>query len=66
MRTLLVMTVAAVLLAGCDKYGVSGNISQLTGNWAEVRLPDGCVAKQIAAEESSGVVVLCQDGRVFH
>lgn len=57
---------AALLLTGCGKLEVGGTISQAFGNWAEVRLPDGCVAKQVAGEESNGVIVLCEDGRVFH
>lgn len=54
------------LLFGCDKVGVGGSISQAFGSWAELRLPPGCVAKQISAEESAGVAILCEDGRVFH
>lgn len=53
-------------LAGCGKIGVNGVISQVIGDWAEVKLPAGCVAKQIAAAQSNGVAVLCVDGRVFH
>ena len=53
-------------LSGCGKLGISGIVSQEVGNWAQLNLPDGCVAKQISAEESSGVAVLCEDGRVFH
>jgi hypothetical protein len=54
------------MLCGCGKLGVSGNVAQLVGNWAEVKLPDGCKVKQIAAERDSGVAVLCEDGRIFH
>lgn len=53
-------------LAACGKLGISGIASQALGDWAEVKLPPGCAVKQVAAEESSGVVVLCEDGRVFH
>lgn len=61
------LTLAALLtLAGCGKIGVSGVVSQVVGNWAEVKLPANCQAKQISAEENSGVAVLCEDGRVFH
>lgn len=56
----------SLTLAACGKTGVSGSISQTFGNWAQVRLPAGCIAKLISAEESSGVAVLCEDGRVFH
>ena len=62
----LTVILALSLLAGCGKVGVSGVMSQVVGNWAEVKLPDGCVAKSISAEENSGVAVLCEDGRVFH
>ena len=60
------LLLCAVALAGCGKLGVSGEIQQLEGNWAQVKLPDGCKVKQVAGEESSGVIVLCEDGRVFH
>lgn len=55
-----------LLLTGCGKVGVGGSVNQLVGNWAEVKLPTGCAAKQVAGEEGNGVVVLCEDGRVFH
>lgn len=60
------LILAAVLLSSCGKLGISGIASQVVGNWAEVKLPLGCVAKQVAGEEGSGVIVLCEDGRVFH
>lgn len=66
MKKYLILSMAIVLLAGCGKLGVSGHIAQAFGDWAEVRLPDGCRVKQISAEEDSGVAVLCEDGRVFH
>ena len=53
-------------LAGCGKLGVSGTVNQMVGDWAEVKLPAGCTPKQIAGEEGSGVIVLCEDGRIFH
>ena len=53
-------------LAGCGKIGVGGTMKQLVGDWAQVTLPDGCKAKQIAGEEGNGVIVLCEDGRIFH
>lgn len=65
MRIILVSLIA-LTLAGCGKVGVGGAISQTFGNWAQVNLPNGCKAKQISAEENSGVAVLCEDGRVFH
>lgn len=55
-----------VLLAACGKVGVGGYWSQAVGNWAEVRLPAGCVPKLIAGEEGNGVIVYCEDGRLFH
>lgn len=55
-----------VLLAGCGKVGVEGTISRAFGNFVQVTLPEGCKAKQIAADEHGGVSVLCEDGRVFH
>jgi hypothetical protein len=55
-----------LILAGCDKVGVSGSINRAFGSWAPVSLPSGCTAKQIAADEHGGVSVLCEDGRVFH
>lgn len=63
---LIVLCGAAMAVAACSKTGVGGAISQTFGDWAVVRLPAGCVAKQIAAEEGNGVAVLCEDGRVFH
>jgi hypothetical protein len=66
-KLVLVLVFALTLpLASCDKVGVGGSISHAFGSWAQVSLPDGCVAKQIAAEEENGVAVLCEDGRVFH
>lgn len=56
----------AFAMTSCAKIGVMGHISHAFGNWAQVNLPDNCVPKQVAAEEGSGVVVLCADGRVFH
>lgn len=53
-------------LGGCAKYGAGGVFQQMKGDWAQVRLPQGCKVRQIAAEEGAGVVVLCEDGRVFH
>jgi hypothetical protein len=55
-----------LLLGACAKVGFSGSMSQLVGDWAEVRLPPGCKVKQIAGEEGTGVIVLCEDGRLFH
>jgi len=66
MKKLTVILVLAMALGACGKLGVGGTLAQAAGNWAEVRLPAGCVPKQVAAEEGSGVVVLCEDGRVFH
>jgi hypothetical protein len=53
-------------LVGCGKVGAGGALNQAFGNWAQVQLPNGCIAQQISAESSSGVAVLCKDGRVFH
>jgi hypothetical protein len=53
-------------LAACDKVDVSGTINRAFGSWAPVALPEGCRARQIAADEHGGVSVLCEDGRVFH
>ena len=66
MKTVFILVAACLLLSSCDKVGAGGGISHLVGNWTEVHLPQGCVAKQIAAEEGNGVAVLCEDGRVFH
>jgi len=62
----IILTSLLLTITACDKIGGSGMINQALGNWAEVELPDGCVAKQIAAEGNAGVAVLCEDGRVFH
>ena len=62
----MILVACTISLSGCGKYGVTGHLSHMVGNWVEVALPDGCKAKQIAAEERSGVAVLCEDGRVFH
>lgn len=53
-------------LAGCGKTGVGGAFAQAVGDWAEIKLPDGCTPKLIAGEEGNGVIVLCEDGRIFH
>lgn len=66
MKKVFLLAAIAVVLSGCGKTGIGGAINQQFGDWAEIRLPTGCVAKQISAEESSGVAVLCEDGRVFH
>jgi hypothetical protein len=66
MKTVVLALLALAALTGCDKLGVNGVVSQAVGNWAEVKLPAGCAAKQIVAEEHTGVAVLCEDGRVFH
>ena len=63
---ILMVVLMSVLLCACDKVGVGGTINRAMGNWAPVTLPDGCKAKQIAADEHGGVSVLCEDGRVFH
>jgi len=62
--TFIVLT--CLLLGACGKVGVGGSINRALGNWAPVVLPNGCKAKQIAADEHGGVSVLCEDGRVFH
>lgn len=61
-----VICAAALSVAGCSKYGATGSIDHAIGDWAQLNLPKGCVAKQIAVEGTSGVAVLCEDGRVFH
>lgn len=66
MRIALIVVLLAVGLSACGKVGIGGSISHTFGNWAEVAMPDGCKPKQIAAEEGNGVVVLCEDGRIFH
>lgn len=65
-RVLVAIVCGVLLLAGCGKTGVGGAFQQFAGNWAQLRLPKGCKAKMIAAEEGNGVAVLCADGRVFH
>lgn len=62
----LSVALITLLLCGCGKVGVGGKISRAFGNFVQVALPDGCKAKQIAADEHGGVSVLCEDGRVFH
>jgi len=62
----IAIVIACVILAGCGKIGVGGTISQAFGNWAEVKLPPGCKPKLIAGEEGNGVIVYCEDGRLFH
>jgi hypothetical protein len=61
-----VLALLLLTLTGCGKLGVSGTVGKAFGDWAEVKLPSGCVAKQISAEEQGGVAVLCEDGRVFN
>lgn len=63
---LIILTALLITLTGCGKLGVNGTVNQALGNWAQVNVPDGCVPKQIAAENDSGVVLLCEDGRLFH
>lgn len=60
------ITLVCVVMSACGKVGVSGHWNRAFGNWAEVRLPPGCTARQIAADENGGVSILCEDGRVFH
>jgi hypothetical protein len=62
----LILSILFVLISGCGKLGASGTVNQWLGNWAEVKLPAGCEPKQIVAEESSGVAVLCTNGKVYH
>lgn len=62
----LLLLAAAFSLTACGKVGVTGTINRALGSWAQVTLPAGCTAKQIAADENGGVSVLCTDGRVFH
>lgn len=62
----IVLISGLTILTGCDKVGAGGAMNQLIGNWAEVNIPEGCIVKQISAEESGGVAILCEDGRVFH
>ena len=66
MKTFVIISAIAILISGCGKTGIGGSFSQLAGNWAQIKEPDGCKVKQIAAESSSGVAVLCEDGRIFH
>ncbi len=65
MKTIFVVGLC-IALSACDKLGAGGGFQHLVGNWAEIHMPPGCVAKQISAEETAGVAVLCEDGRVFH
>ena len=64
----LMIAIGALLvaLAACGKLGDGGVMNKIVGNWAQVNLPSGCAAKQIAAEEHGGVAILCEDGRVFN
>ena len=66
MKLMLAVISVALLLSACGKLGAGGVANRVFGNWAEVRLPKDCVAKNIAGEEASGVIVLCEDGRIFH
>lgn len=66
MKKIITIAILCFGLVACGKLGAGGITAQAFGNWAAVKLPDGCVAKQIAGEESTGVIVLCEDGRVFH
>jgi len=66
MKNAIIALALTLTLAGCDKVGADGTVAQMLGSWAQVTLPDGCIAKQIAASENNGVAVLCEDGRVFH
>ncbi len=65
-NTVFVLSFVALSLCSCGKYDPGSSISHAFGGWGEIRLPDGCVAKQIAVESNNGVAVLCEDGRVFH
>ena len=65
MKKIIVCAAALLALGGCGKIGFEGAVSQALGNWAEVQLPPGCKAKQIAGEEGNGTIVLCEDGRLF-
>ncbi len=63
---LIILIILTGALMGCDKMGVQGVINRNLGNWAEINLPENCVPAQIASSSDAGVVVLCQDGRLFH
>jgi hypothetical protein len=65
-RELTVGLLMVACLTGCGKVGISGKFNHALGNWAQVNLPEGCIVKQVAGEEGQGVIVLCEDGRVFH
>lgn len=65
MKAIALLSLALTLTA-CGKIGLSGIVNQSFGNWTELQLPSGCIPKEIAAEDESGVAVLCEDGRVFH
>jgi hypothetical protein len=58
-KTLLFLLLTVMPLSACDKPPAGGK-------WAEVKPPPDCKVKQIASEEVKSVVVLCEDGRVFH
>lgn len=66
MKRFVVIALLCSGLCACQKLGISGQLAQVVGDWAQVRLPPGCVPRQIASEEGKGVAVLCEDGRVFH
>lgn len=70
MRILVCISLASMALclalAACNKTGVGGYAGRLLGDWVQLKLPEGCVARQIAADEQGGVSVLCEDGRIFH
>jgi hypothetical protein len=53
--------ISVLVLSGCTDQATAA----LNG-WREVPLPEGCVAKQVARSGTYMVIVLCQDGRVFH
>lgn len=61
----ITLLLSLIVLAGCGKLGVKGELSQLEGNWAEAKLPPGCKVKMIATSQGT-LAILCEDGRVFH
>lgn len=66
MKKLIVLGLIVLSVAACDKMGVGGVVNQAVGNWAQIKVPEGCVVTQIASSSDSGVAVLCEDGRLFH
>lgn len=58
-----ILAIVLIGFVGCG--GVSGETPQAESDWIAVNFPEGCKVKQLAGVEGLGIILLCEDGRVF-